>query len=419
MFSQPKSYFIKKVFLPTQARLGIYLAKRLSNLQPYPDFLENFLPQNEISRQQKTSPSLQIKNIRFMPELMKIRENHDCRHEVLSKSKTILFFCPKNYGVRSSFTINQLISSAKRVNYKIQQVDIEIQRKIKPNLSLREIFLEALNETNPEIVIFNSSDSYVLSEYREFTPSLISEIRDKKKFKLINICGDLWRPEDKVVIESWSEQCDLFLHIDNFSIRSYSEEIQKKALFYPFLGLMPSRLKENQSSRRGIFYSGQVRDSDRRQILNKVLKHFSNLTKFELCIKAHYKFSEESAYSEEEYWELLHDVEICISFAQKGLDHFLIPGRSLEAIAAGCVLMHQETTSFRPMSEVLVPNLHYLPFEDFSDLRNAIKLVRNEPEKYRIMGDKASQFFRNRYTDWNLWYEIDRQISAISDLNEV
>jgi len=407
LLSTLKKMAIFKIWLPLQKKLGIYVAKRLSKLSSYPNFLEILLPQNQISSRISKKSSLSEVSISYKPDLMLVNKNSLSQSSLISKK--ILFFCPEKYGARPSFTFSQLIDSARRVSFQVYHVDF-----LKETLNGDEIcllFESSVKEIGPDIILFSSSDSYVIPSFKDFTPKFVASIKEKHVFSLINICGDLWRKVDQEVIEKWKSVCDVMLHADNAAIRYYSKEVRKKALYYPYHGLMPAA-GEMERSANEIFFSGQVRDSDRRIILNRMIKDWRDARNFKLNLKVHYVWTDESAYSVDYYLQKLRESRFCVSFAQKGANHFLIPGRSLEAVAAGCILLHQESPEFRPLSEVLVPQEHYIPFEDYSDLNRILQSIENAPEKFFHIGGSARKFFSSRYSDVGLWFSINEKLKS-------
>lgn len=403
LFTNLKRKIAFNIWLPLQKRLGIYVAKRLSKLSSYPNFFEIFLPQNQISYRISHGFSSSKIEISYKPDLMSVTERALSQSTVLSNSKKILFFCPEKYGAKPSFTVDQLVDSARRVSFEVHQVDF-LQKSHSLN-DICSVFENSVKEIKPDIVFFNSSDSYVIPSFKNFTIKFVAAMKEKYVFSLINICGDLWRIEDHNVIENWESVCDVILHLDDFSIQSFSEKVRKKALFYPFFGLMPiPGVTENKRSE--ILFSGQVRDSDRRYMLNRMVKEWKNAVNFRLNFKVHYVWTDESAYSEDNYLQKLNESRFCISFSQKGVNHFLIPGRSLEAVAAGCILLQQESPEFQPLSQVLVPRKHYIPFENYSDLKSILESIEDNPEEFTHIGISGMDFFRRRYSDWGFWHLI-------------
>jgi hypothetical protein len=345
LFKNLKKNIVFSIWLPLQKRLGIYATKRLSKISSYPNSLEIFLPQNHISRRISRGLSSSEIEISYKPDLMSVHERLLSQSIVMSNSKKVLFFCPEKYGAKPSFTVSQLVDSAKRVSFEVHQVDFLQQSHNRDDIC--SVFENSVKEIKPDIIFFNSSDSYVIPSFKDFTIKFVASMKEKYVFSLINICGDLWRKEDHEAIEKWERVSDVILHLDDFSIRYFNEKVRKKALFYPFAGLMPTsdvtELKRNE-----IFFSGQVRDSDRRYMLNRMIKDWNNALNFKLNFKVHYEWTDESAYSADNYLQRLHESRFCISFCQKGVNHFLIPGRSLQAVAAGCILLHQESPEIQP-----------------------------------------------------------------------
>jgi hypothetical protein len=309
--------------------------------------------------------------------------------------------------------MNQLKDSAHRVGYEVQYVDfISMLSPSNRNVdSIRELFEDALRNIKPDLVLFGSSDSYVYPFFKGINPEFVTEMRKSlsKSFSLVNVCGDLWRKADQESIQNWSEACNLFLHLDEYSMNRLSNRVREKALFYPFIGLneFPARNRDRDYI---LFYSGQVRDSDRRIILNRVLKKFAQTNVLDINFKVHFSWTEKSALTELEYQQNMSNSDFCLSFAQKGPDHFLIPWRSLEALSAGCTLIHQEHPEFKPLSRIAVPFQHYLSFQNEVDLLNLLNEIKSNPASYREIGRKARLFWRERYSDWDLWNSINNKL---------
>ena len=402
--------------LKLQKSTGTLVARRLSRGKPFPAVTEKVLPQNKISKshQNKDKSELISLNDVFKPTLMEVRDVQFAMSKVKSKKKKIVIFGPEWYGSRPSFTMNQLKESARRVGYEAVYVDFVklLASQNKNNQGIRDLFISSMKIEKPDYVLIGFTDSYVFPYFKGIDSEFIENVRSQlpTPFSLINVCGDLWRREDQLAVESWRESCDLFLHIDEFSMRKLSKEVQGKALFYPFIGLedFPNAQDKNYLE---LFYSGQVRDSDRRIILNNVLKKLRNSQVLVANFKVHYAWDEDSALTEAKYRQSMSNADFCISFAQKGPAHYLIPWRSLEALSAGSVLIHQQHEDFSPLTMIANSNEHYLPFLDEESLLTLLSQIEKNPRDYLGISIRAQKFFKSRYSDWNFWELVDLRLN--------
>ena len=180
LFTNLKKNIFFNIWLPLQKRLGIYVAKRLSKLSPYPNFFELFLPQNQISRRISRGFSSSKIAIRYTPDLMSVNEKSLSQSIVLSNSKKVLFFCPEKYGARPSFTVGQLVNSARRVSFEAHQVDF-LEKSLNRD-DICNVFENSVKEIKPDIIFFNSSDSYVIPSFKDFTIKFVGAMKEKYNF---------------------------------------------------------------------------------------------------------------------------------------------------------------------------------------------------------------------------------------------
>lgn len=403
---------IVKCILNAQKMLGIYAARQISRSLPYSNYIEKLLPKNAITKSTHIKAEKnEIVSNSFLPKLSTANFNTFSNEDLTNHPKRLVFFGPKWYGPRPNFTFNHLISGAESVGYEVIQLDYISALNTLEFSSIEKMLYSSLEESKPNYILFSSSDEYVINQFREFNPTLIENLREAGfQFKLINVCGDLWRAEDFRSIEEWGNACDLFLHIDNQSIVKYSSKIREKALFYPYIGLSVASEGEKINS-NSLFYSGQVRDSDRRIMLTNILKNKHQYPSLDLNFKVHYKWSSRDALSEAEYQKTLAESKFCLSFAQKGKDHFLIPWRSLEAISMGCVLLHQEGEYSKPLNELFLANEHYLAFETENDLMALLRDISQDTNAYDDIGKNARAYLQKNYSTANLWGSISRLLS--------
>jgi hypothetical protein len=196
------------------------------------------------------------------------------------------------------------------------------------------------------------------------------------KFKTVLLCFDLWREKDKIHIDSIQGFIDIFLHNDSVAMEKSFSHIVNKSFVWPLsriwshVNVSPNRLVRQEDR---IFFSGKASEYDRRQILDSVIDATQKTT---LKPRFHLGFDQLPwLFEDTEKYKLQLKQNRCIlSPAQKGKEHWIITGRTLDTLGSpnSGVLLQQEGINCRPLAKILTPYRDYLPFVNQDELREII-----------------------------------------------
>lgn len=196
------------------------------------------------------------------------------------------------------------------------------------------------------------------------------------KFKTVLLCYDLWREKDKSHIDSIQGFIDIFLHNDSIAMEKSFPRVVNKSFVWPLSRIwscinVPSNRLVRQEDR--IFFSGKASEYDRRQILDSVIDATRKTT---LKPRFHLAFGQLPwLFEDTEKYKLQLKQNRCIlSPAQKGKEHWIITGRTLDTLGSpnSGVLLQQEGINCRPLAKILTPYRDYLPFVNQGELREII-----------------------------------------------
>ena len=231
------------------------------------------------------------------------------------------------------------------------------------------------------------------SEYNDFELSAIfSKFKENKsaRDRMIMLVYDIWRKRDLRVIEHSFDEIDFYLHMDAIAVRKYFRNKAEKFLFWPithFSHQLSGQMNQETAREPEIFFSGRIMN-DRLHVINKVLSLLP-YTRF----RGNFHFSDASQMPLDNnlFQKNLLKAELSLSLTQRSANHWIIPGRSLEILLGGSLLIQQEGESCRPLSELLVPYEHYLPFANSKELEDIILYCSKYPEAVRSIARKGNE----------------------------
>ena len=398
---------IWRFFNSFQNKVGCFLSRELNDNKWKSSVFEIFLPNNGIiSRSKLLWPPDYNKKTRLR-EIDKIskRERSDgsgsMSQEIFRKTRVIII-APKNYGEYPNTVFHDFHLHCQSIG--VETFWLSFDDGGLSDLSELKHTLHSLTENLKlnNLCFFDPlAAAEVFPVYKAMDTDFFHDLEFRKNFRLIALLGDIWRVKDKKVINSWSQEIDRFIHIDNIASWNYSDEVQSKMTCFPFVAFdtgtyFPDK-KENC-----IVFSGQVRDSDRRYWLRHLIRN-SKAHRINLRIRVWYKYSTFIALSDEEYVKSLNQSRYAFSLSQKGSDHFLITARSLQALLSGCVLIQQEGENCKPFQEYLVPFVDYLPFSNESDLSQIVKIIGCNPELLENIRNNGAKAIRNAFPEHIFW----------------
>jgi hypothetical protein len=111
-------------------------------------------------------------------------------------------------------------------------------------------------------------------------------------------------------------------------------------------------------------------------------------------VNSWYKFKSENVLSRNSYLASLMQSSACLGLSQLGLNHWILPARSFEALRVGTALIQQEGPSCSPGQTFLRPFDDYIPFSSLEELQEIFKTIlhdRDEIERIARNGQGALQ----------------------------
>jgi len=214
----------------------------------------------------------------------------------------------------------------------------------------------------------------------------IKAIRKFRSIKVAMVVYDLWRRRDLNIVAFSLDCVDLFLHMDNLAVDKYFSGQKESFKFWPITQVASQLLVDRCSSRSPtLFFSGRLM-SDRLLVANEIFQ-FLKSTRF----TPDFSFSDAHHFplNESSYRKKLETSELSLSFTQRKVNHWIIPGRSLEILLSGSLLLQQEGLDESPLSAYLTPFEHYIPFTSVVELRNAVRLCSEHPDIVKVISSRG------------------------------
>ena len=271
--------------------------------------------------------------------------------------------------------------------------------------------LEDILKLNPNLIFFE-----IHTFFKE--PGLLSEevffsVKEKANAKIIGICFDIWRSFDIDCVKRWEPYVDYFIHMDQVSAHRFNLD-QNKIIFWPYVGWVtkPPKFK---SKMKKLFFSGNIKPSYRRSVLKFTRK---------ICTKINLNFNvnrfsqnvQNDTATTDVYLNSLHESQFVLGLSQKTEDRVIVPFRSLEAIALGCTLIQQEMNDDTPLSDLFIPNEHYLSFKSFKDLESILCNIKVNYVEYVKIGLNSQKYMQEHYSIEKMWKYLLNQIKFDASL---
>jgi hypothetical protein len=324
-----------------------------------------------------------------------------------NKYKSIIFIVPDSNDGLTKITILNLAKSLEyddRINYLVITRFGEVissNKKYGKTLSLEEII-----NTNPDIILFEIHTIY--ENFGLFSEQNFRTLKKITKTKIVGVCFDIWRDFDLSFIHKWDGLVDKFIHMDQESVYKYGLNLNKM-IFWPFVGWVnPIMPKINKD--KVIFFSGNLRPSDRRYIL-KFTKKISAKLKLRMHVNKIDHSKPNESKSEDNYLDNLNQSQYILGLAQKSKTTALVTFRSLEAIRLNCTLLQQEIEGISPLSKMFIPNEHYLPFNCLNDVVRILNDISLEDDRCILVGKNGGDFMSEHYSPKLMWkylfYKLD------------
>jgi hypothetical protein len=222
--------------------------------------------------------------------------------------------------------------------------------------------------------------------------------------RFLRIVNDLWREYDKHLISVFSLTTDYFIHMDPFGLSNIEESIRRKFRFFPIAGanqeLFRPELKDNS-----VGFSGSITDAYRRKILNHLVLKTREYG-IPLKMKVFSYQDRASIPSMAEYARSLNELSYCLDLSRKFNSHNLITGRSLEAFAAGCLLISDSPRNFGPLDLFFERGVHYLNFDSLESLSRVMNTLNHEFEAVQHIQQKGYRQFKRIFGTERLFWKL-------------
>ena len=395
-----------------------HVSNRLNSNKRYLSAVEIFLPNNQIfSKLNLLFPTYELrpsrKIITKFPSSLTLAFEKDStlkRSRAGSEEKRLafLFLAPLNFGIYPNLDMKFVKNALEAANYEV------CWQELKGN------FLQDLNKVRKNLELFQSkgvSKVFILVDvlaaphhYPEYLKVLeIREsISDEWDVHFVALVGDIWRNKDMDGIKRASDFVDLFVHNDIAASKGYPDYLQAKMAFFPYAALDDKLFQPASSKNGSLFFSGQIRDSDRRVWLQRTVK-YTKKEKVGIQINVWSSASSSGYKNYEDYAYALNNASFCLSLSRRGLDHWILTARAHQAVRSGATLIQEVGASFDPWLDMLVPWKHYVPFHDRDSLKEAIKYLGQDLPNARNLGIQAREVYRRRFTMQNFVGLMDQQ----------
>ena len=258
--------------------------------------------------------------------------------------------------------INEKIDNKKNIQ-NFQNKFSEIVKSYKPDLIVLDInYFPNTNTLNPSILIF------------------------LKKFyskKVIGFIGDLYKPEHFKIAKLWSKGIDVIFH-GNEIIKSKTFK-NKKIKYLPFTSDSSIFYPETKSI--NLFFSG-IGNIYRFKYLFFIKRKLEMLN-IKLFV---HKSNKQPSLTYDEYVKNIRRSGSVINFTRRGGNYFHGGGNRFEAMASKTLILNEHNT----FKNILIPYVHYIPFETVHELDLAINFSKKYPNKIsKIVQNSYNEFYNN------------------------
>lgn len=216
----------------------------------------------------------------------------------------------------------------------------------------------------PEIIVVDNEIYY--SDFLRVEKFVKKLGRGQKRPKLVMICYDLWRKGDIDFVTQVASKVDAFLAMDPVVTQKFiTPEIRKKFYDWPVTKYWADAKDAiiSGAQENSIYFSGNVRGIDRREILNQLLVLLRG-TKIGTKFHVFDPMIPRSVPTKDNYLKEINTNLAVLSLNQKLENHWIITARTWEVLISprGGVLIQQEGLQCKPLSTILSPFEDYLPF---------------------------------------------------------
>lgn len=408
------SKLISKIKQYSESLIGEFLSNKLNKNKNSFRFLECLLPNNGIFSKYELILMKKMNNFNhFINESAPCHFKDSFRAQNFNNFKKPVSIFPDNVillGPKAYMDGKYLVNSwwefynymnSKNIN--VKWIDLLEDKSInKFNLShMVNSFFPNKDQKNVLFIDPLAAPETFL-EYRNIEAEVLHKMQTRSNFRVIGLLGDIWREKDRRQILDVESYYDGYIHTDKIVSTTYPKNIQDKFYFFHFDAFDSGIYEPTHRKENTFFFSGQVRDSDRRYWLRNLI-NLSVLYDIKIENQTWYRYASNKALKHSNYVEKLNSTQFLFSLSQKGKKNWVMTGRSKQALLSGCTLIHQENPESRMFDNILTPYVDYLPFSDVNELHEVVRFIKSFPNESRAIGMNGAIKFRQAFPERYFW----------------
>lgn len=330
------------------------------------------------------------------------------------RSRKILFILRDHTelrpGSRKSETHDIFSTSAEieKINFKLFASDLlthyhpllndnndkkkEIIEGVKSELSRLE---RLIDEWQPDYVYFDNCLGQDCLELVECTYESIKKLKAKYGFKLITFYMDSWTEIQRMAMERMNSLTDVF-HQTHVSARATLKEgIENKTFYFPYP--YTEEIFYDASVEKDTFagFIGSIFST--RMIWVKKMEH----DKLDVHVRRSQQSASEKLMSMRTYGQEISRYKVQLSFSARSINSYsVITSRVWEGILARSLIMEEHSME---TEDYLIPFAHYIPFQNYAQLKAYLGYLKEDPELITMVCDNALNFVKDNYSGRHFW----------------
>jgi hypothetical protein len=253
----------------------------------------------------------------------------------------------------------------------------------------------------PDAVIFDQLCSN-LSDKR-LTPQIyagaLTKLKEVFNFKLISIYPDAYWPECLWAINYSAEFVDSVWLLSHLAYSKLEPAAQAKSSVLPFPYVYPRGEIDLDSKDVDTAFLGTTKRYNFLRSLWLLAMEDANIP-FELFLTDSQPKPNRLCLSDEEYGALMGRIRTCIQFSARDVTTKILCGRVWESMLVGCVLVEEENIETK---ELLIPYLHYVPFNSLRELAVAVECLERHPAVREKLARRGHAWVQELLSGEKLW----------------
>lgn len=293
----------------------------------------------------------------------------------------------KDCGLEVSF-----FSADPFIHYWVHEDEVRIR-------ALTEL-VKTIKELEPEFVVFDNlcaqqEDTVLVPELYAKT---LTKLKDALNFKLIASYPDAWEPRAFKATNFVSGFVDTIWSLSYSSYLKCDQRTQNQTAVVPF----PHPRSTNAIQPKKDIDAAFLGTSKEYNFLRSlwILAMEEAQIEYELFLTDAVPKPDRLTLTDEEYATLLGRMKACIQFSARDVDTKILCGRVWESIFAGCTLLEEENIETK---QLLVPYLHYVPFDSIKQLATAVACMKQYPEQRDAIASQGSEWIHAALSPEKIW----------------